>query len=57
MEMSWWYHDYGLTYYEISGTTEIHNARGVLRRFEGLGYIKGKELAETWIDKQDRMSP
>ncbi len=51
MEQSWFYKDYGITYYEIGGTTVVHDGGVEVRRFKGLGYLAGKEAAEKWVDE------
>jgi hypothetical protein len=44
------YNDYGITYYSISGTTEVDDLGFVMKRFVGLGEAKGIEAAKNFID-------
>jgi hypothetical protein len=46
------YNGYGITYYSFRGITEVSIFGFVLKRFIGLGEIKGLEEAKKYIDNE-----
>ena len=56
METSYTYKGYTINYSTLGGTTEITSFGYPLKRFIGLGEIKGRKEAETYIDKISEMS-
>ena len=45
------YKGYGITYFEMSGTTKVDYLGFTLEIFSRLGEMRGEELAKAYIDK------